>query len=150
MDIKIKRFEDLTTSELYEILRCRAEVFVVEQNCDYQDLDMLDMASTHLYIEAEGKIMAYLRVIDPGVKYSAASIGRVLTMKEFRGQGLTRLLMSEAIRIGKSLCDTIEIEAQAYLTEFYNSLGFRRTSDVFMLAGIPHVSMISGIRGMAA
>lgn len=142
MDIKIKRFEDLTTSELYEILRCRAEVFVVEQNCDYQDLDMLDMASTHLYIEADGKIMAYLRVIDPGVKYSAASIGRVLTMKEFRGQGLTRLLMSEAIRIGKSLCDTIEIEAQAYLTEFYNSLGFRRTSDVFMLAGIPHVSMV--------
>ena len=142
MDIKIKRFEDLTTSELYEILRCRAEVFVVEQNCDYQDLDMLDMASTHLYIEAEGKIMAYLRVIDPGVKYSAASIGRVLTMKEFRGQGLTRLLMSEAIRIGKSLCDTIEIEAQGYLTEFYNSLGFRRTSDVFMLDGIPHVNMM--------
>ena len=142
MDIKIKRFEDLTTSELYEILRCRAEVFVVEQNCDYQDLDMLDMASTHLYIEADGKIMAYLRVIDPGVKYSVASIGRVLTMKEFRGQGLTRLLMSEAIRIGKSLCDTIEIEAQAYLTEFYNSLGFRRTSDVFILAGIPHVSMV--------
>ncbi|MDE7457462.1 MAG: GNAT family N-acetyltransferase [Muribaculaceae bacterium] len=142
MDIKIKRFEDLTTSELYEILRCRAEVFLVEQNCDYQDLDMLDMASTHLYIEADGKIMAYLRVIDPGVKHSAASIGRVLTMKEFRGQGLTRLLMSEAIRIGKSLCDTIEIEAQAYLTEFYNSLGFRRTSDVFMLAGIPHVSMM--------
>lgn len=142
MDIKIKRFEDLTTSELYEILRCRAEVFVVEQNCDYQDLDMLDMASTHLYIEADGKIMAYLRVIDPGVKYSATSIGRVLTMKEFRGQGLTRLLMSEAIRIVKSLCDTIEIEAQAYLTEFYNSLGFRRTSDVFILAGIPHVSMV--------
>ena len=142
MDIKIKRFEDLTTSELYEILRCRAEVFVVEQNCDYQDLDMLDMASTHLYIEADGKIMAYLRVIDPGVKYSAASIGRVLTMKEFRGQGLIRLLMSEAIRIGKSLCDTIEIEAQAYLTEFYNSLGFRRTSDIFMLDGIPHVSMM--------
>ena len=142
MDIKIKRFEDLTTSELYEILRCRAEVFVVEQNCDYQDLDMLDMASTHLYIEAEGKIMAYLRGIDPGVKYLAASIGRVLTMKEFRGQGLTRLLMSEAIRIGKSLCDTIEIEAQAYLTEFYNSLGFRRTSDVFMLDGIPHVNMM--------
>ena len=142
MDIKIKRFEDLTTSELYEILRCRAEVFVVEQNCDYQDLDMLDMVSTHLYIEADGKIMAYLRVIDPGVKYSAASIGRVLTMKEFRGQGLIRLLMSEAIRIGKSLCDTIEIEAQAYLTEFYNSLGFRRTSDIFMLDGIPHVSMM--------
>ena len=142
MDIKIKRFEDLTTSELYEILRCRAEVFVVEQNCDYQDLDMLDMASTHLYIETDGKIRTYLRVIDPGVKYSAASIGRVLTMKEFRGRGLARLLMSEAIRIGKSLCDTIEIEAQAYLTEFYNSLGFRRTSDAFMLDGIPHVSMM--------
>ena len=99
MEINIKRFEELSTTELYEILRCRAEVFVVEQNCPYQDLDMADMHSTHVYIEDNGRIKSYLRVIDPGIKYpSAASIGRVLTMREYRGAGLTHLLMDEAIK----------------------------------------------------
>lgn len=142
MEIKIKRFEELTTSELYEILRCRAEVFVVEQNCVYQDLDEEDKSSTHLYIEEGGRIKAYLRVIDPGIKYPAASIGRVLTMKGHRGHGLARPLMIEAIKVANLLSDNIEIEAQAYLREFYKSLGFKESSDEFMLDGIPHVSMI--------
>ena len=132
----------MTTAELYEILRCRAEVFVVEQNCVYQDPDEEDFSSTHLFIEEEGRIKAYLRVIVPGMKYSAASIGRVLTMKPYRGQGLARHLMIEAIRVAKLLSDTIEIEAQAYLRHFYKSLGFKESSAEFMLDGIPHISMI--------
>ncbi len=88
MEINIKRFEELSTTELYEILRCRAEVFVVEQNCPYQDLDMADMHSTHVYIEDNGRIKSYLRVIDPGIKYpSAASIGRVLTHERIQRRG---------------------------------------------------------------
>ncbi len=142
MEIKTKRFNELTTEELYEILRCRSEVFVVEQSCVYQDLDEEDLYSTHLFIEEGGRIKTYLRVIDPGVKYTAASIGRVLTMKPFRGQGLTHLLMIEAIQVAKSLSDTIEIEAQAYLRNFYKSLGFKESSDEFILDGIPHISMI--------
>ena len=140
--IRVKRFDELTTGELYEILRCRSEVFVVEQNCVYQDLDEEDSASTHLFIEEEGRIKAYLRVIDPGVKYVSASIGRVLTMKPYRGQGLARPLMIEAIRVAKSLSDTIEIEAQAYLRQFYKSLGFKESSAEFTLDGIPHISMM--------
>lgn len=145
MEINIKRFEELSTTELYEILRCRAEVFVVEQNCPYQDLDMADMHSTHVYIEDNGRIKSYLRVIDPGIKYpSAASIGRVLTMREHRGAGLTRLLMGEAIKIARSLSPKIEIEAQSYLCDFYKSLGFVEASGEFMLDGIPHLSMTMG------
>ena len=142
MEIKARRFDELTASDLYEILRCRAEVFVVEQNCVYQDLDGEDMSSTHLYIEDGGRIKAYLRIIDPGIKYPSASIGRVLVMKPFRGKGLARPLMIEAIRIAKYYSDTIEIEAQAYLRSFYKSLGFVETSEEFMLDGIPHISMV--------
>ena len=141
MKIQIKRFEELTTAELYEILRCRAEVFIVEQNCVYQDLDNEDSRSTHVYIENNGKILAYLRVIDPGVKYPAASIGRVLTMKEARGKGLARPLMEEAIKLAKEKSPVVEIEAQAYLREFYKSLGFTATSEEFMLEGRLHLSM---------
>ena len=141
MEIRIKRFEELTTAELYEILRCRAEVFIVEQNCVYQDIDHEDSSSTHVYIENNGQILAYLRVIDPGVKYPAASIGRVLTMKEARGKGLSRLLMEEAIKLAKEKSPVIEIEAQAYLRVFYMSLGFIATSEEFMLEGRLHLSM---------
>ncbi|MDE6266832.1 MAG: GNAT family N-acetyltransferase [Muribaculaceae bacterium] len=143
MKITEKRFEELTTDELYEILRCRAEVFVMGQNCIYQDMDGIDKHSTHLYIEENGRIKSYLRIIDPGIKFPPASIGRVLTLKEYRGNGLARRLMSEAIRIAHRKAPVIEIEAQAYLLEFYRSLGFRQTSDVFMLENIPHVTMVS-------
>lgn len=142
MDIKTKRFGELTTLELYEILRNRAEVFVVEQGIVYQDMDELDLSSTHIFMEDGGRIMAYLRLIDPGIKYAAASIGRVLTMKQYRGRGLSRLLMTEAIRLGKSMSDAIEIEAQAYLRDFYKSFGFKETSGEFILEGIPHISMV--------
>ena len=141
MEIRTKRFEELTTPELYEILRCRSEVFVVEQNSVYQDLDNEDKNATHVYVENSGKILAYLRVIDPRIKYPAASIGRVLTMKDARGKGLARLLMNEAIKIAKGIAPAIEIEAQAYLREFYTSLGFVETSGEFVLDGRLHISM---------
>ena len=107
--MKIKRFDELTARELYEILRCRSEVFVVGQECVYQDIDGLDFRSTHLYFEDNGKIAAYLRIIYPGVKFPATAIGRVLTIPAYRGRGLARKLMTEAIRIGKTMSDTIEI-----------------------------------------
>ena len=145
MKIKVKRFEELTTSELYEILRCRAEVFIVGQHCNYQDIDGADKASTHIYFEEDGSILAYLRVIDPGVKFPAASIGRVLTMNEFRSHGLARKLMLEGISVAQKLSDTIEIEAQSYLVDFYRSLGFRETSEEYLIDGLPHISMVLNI-----
>ena len=141
METKIKRFNELGLMELYEILRCRSEVFVVEQGFPYQDLDYADIDSTHIFMEEGGKILAYLRVIDPGVRGEAASIGRVLTMKEARGRGLARQMMKEAIRIAKAKSPVIEIHAQSYLKDFYQSLGFEPTSEEYILEGRPHVSM---------
>ncbi len=141
MEIKRKRFEELTTGELYEILRCRSEVFIMEQDCVYQDLDGIDQKSTHLYAEEDGKIVSYLRVIDAGVKYPAASIGRVITMKEGRGRGLATMLIGEALEIAREKWDVVEIEAQAYLREYYERFGFVEISDVYMYEGLPHISM---------
>lgn len=141
MKIRRKRFEELTTGELYEILRCRSEVFIMEQDCVYQDLDGIDQHSTHLYVEEDGRILSYLRVIDAGVKYAAASIGRVITMKDARGRGLSTMLLREAIEIAREGAKVVEIEAQAYLREFYKRFGFVEISDVYMYEGLPHISM---------
>ncbi|MCH5225526.1 MAG: GNAT family N-acetyltransferase [Muribaculaceae bacterium] len=143
MEIVVKRFEDLTLEELYGFLHCRQEVFVVEQNIIYQDLDYIDQHSTHMFIRHEGKIAAYLRIIDPGVKYKESSIGRVLTMPEFRHKGLSRKLMIQAIEEVKAKDQMpIKIEAQEYLRNFYESLGFKTLSAPFILEGISHIEML--------
>lgn len=139
----IKRFEELTLEELYGILHCRQEVFAIEQNIIYQDMDYLDQYSTHMFLKDEGKIAAYLRIIDPGVKYKETSIGRVLTMPEYRHKGLSRKLMQLAIlEVETKNQMPIKIEAQEYLLKFYESLGFKQISSPFILEGIPHVSML--------
>lgn len=162
MEMYVKRFSELTGDELYEILRDRSQVFVVEQGCAYQDLDGKDERSIHIFIKEDKKIekednkikkednqikeynriLAYLRVIIPEEARDTVSIGRVLTIKEARGHGLARKLMQKGIEVAKSLAPTIEIEAQAYLKEFYESLGFKACSDVFQYEGRPHISMV--------
>lgn len=144
MEMTIKRFDELTTAELYELLRCRAEVFVVEQDCVYQDLDECDQQSTHLFFAEDGRICSYIRVIDPGVKYPAASIGRVITLPAFRRQGLSSQLIRKGIELAQQLAPVIEIEAQSYLREFYASFGFRAVSGEFLLDGLPHIRMRLG------
>lgn len=144
----VKRFSELTVDELYEILRDRSQVFVVEQGCAYQDLDGKDERSIHIFIREENqikednRILAYLRVIIPEEGRDTVSIGRVLTIKEARRHGLARKLMQKGIEVAESLAPTIEIEAQAYLKEFYESLGFIACSDVFQYEGRPHISMV--------
>lgn len=143
MEIAAKRFNDLTLDELYDIIQARIEVFVMEQNILYQDLDGIDHQSTHLFIKEGENLAAYLRIIDAGVKYPEVSIGRVLTMMPYRRKGLSRILMQEAIRlIRETYSGNIKIEAQAYLEDFYKSIGFESVSRPFILEGIPHVSMI--------
>lgn len=141
MQMTIKRFEELTTTELYELLRSRAEVFVVEQDCVYQDLDGADRHATHLFFEDAGRICSYIRVIDPGVKYAAASIGRVITLPDYRRRGLSTQLIRKGIELALALSPVIEIEAQSYLREFYGSFGFRVVSEEFLLDGLPHFQM---------
>ena len=143
---KIKRFEELATTELYEILRVRAEVFVVEQTCIYQDLDEKDKRAYHLYCEENGKVKAYLRILDKGVSYSEISIGRVLTTENNRRKGLAREMMEKAIDfIKKDLGENcIRISGQLYLQAFYESLGFQTVSEVYLEDDIPHVEMLYG------
>lgn len=143
MDIISKRFEELTLNELYTILQARAEVFVMEQNIVYLDMDEVDFSSTHMFIKENGKLCSYLRIIDPGIKYPETSIGRVLTLAPYRRRGFGRLLMEEAMAEARKYGRPIRIEAQAYLKEFYLSLGFKPVSDVFILEGIPHIEMLT-------
>ena len=146
MEWKLKRFEELTTTELYEILRVRAEVFVVEQTCIYQDLDEKDKRAYHLYCEENGKVKAYLRILDKGVSYSEISIGRVLTTENNRRKGLAREMMEKAIDyICKDLGENqIRISGQLYLQAFYESLGFQTMSEMYLEDDIPHVEMLYG------
>lgn len=141
MKIKSKHFEDLTTNELYEILKARAAVFVVEQNCVYQDLDDIDKKSLHIWIETkENKIAAYLRLFEKRDEKDCAQIGRVLTIE--RGTGLGKIVMEEAIKEAKGFsASQIYLEAQAYAIPFYEKARFEVVSEEFLEDGIPHVQM---------
>jgi len=136
-----KSFSQLTIDELYELLRVRSEVFVVEQNCVYQDLDGDDQPSIHLWLTVEGKVVALARVCPAGTHMKEVSIGRVITTE--RGKGFGRQIMLHAIdaAIEHFNAERIDIEAQEYAKGFYESVGFKQSSDPFMLDGIPHVKM---------
>lgn len=144
MNWHVKEFNQLTTKELYEILKVRAEVFVVEQQCIFQDLDSKDEVSYHLFIEDNSEIVAYLRILPPNISYSEAAIGRVLTKAEHRKKGISRKLVQNAINfVTDSLGEqTIRISAQAYLLKFYNDLGFESVSEVYLEDGIEHIEML--------
>ena len=137
-------FDDLTAGELYRILKARADVFVIEQQCIYPDADDKDYDAQHLILWDSGQLAAYCRLLPPGISYpNYASIGRVLTTLPFRKQGLGRLLMHEAIKQCIALYDTdIKISAQSYLEHFYQSLGFETISEPYLEVDIPHVAML--------
>ncbi|WP_033370736.1 GNAT family N-acetyltransferase [Hymenobacter norwichensis] len=139
-----KPFEALTLTELYALLQLRAEVFVVEQSCAFQDLDGQDQAATHLlgYTEA-GELAAYTRLFEAGISYPEASIGRVVTSPKFRRYGLGRALMEQSIKAIETLFgpQPIQIGAQHYLKEFYESFGFRQHDEGYLEDGIPHIHM---------
>lgn len=142
MEIVIKRFEELTTEELYEILKVRAEVFVVEQNCVYQDLDEKDKSAYHICRWETGGIKAYLRVLDPGTSCEEAAIGRVLTTERGKGYGNHILQAGIDVVRDKIQTDGIRIEAQVYARGFYEKFGFQKVSEEFLEDGIPHIQML--------
>ena len=139
-----KHFSELNTAELYEILWLRSKVFVVEQNCVYLDNDFKDQESWHLCGWIENRLVAYVRILPPGLSYAEASIGRVLTHPDFRKQGFGIELMKVAINktITQFNVNTIKISAQCYLLNFYNSLGFKTCSEEYLEDDIPHVEML--------
>ena len=142
MKLIAKYFEELTTTELYEILKARSEIFVVEQNCVYQDLDGTDYRSLHVFGEEDGKILAYLRAFEKENEVGTVQMGRVLSVQHGVGHGGE--ILKEGIRIirEKMNPERIYIEAQCYAIGFYEKVGFQVCSEEFLEDGIPHVEMI--------
>lgn len=140
----LKKFDELTVHELYHLLRLRSEVFVVEQNCVFLDMDDKDQGSFHLLGTKEEQLFAYTRLVPPGHIYPQASIGRVVTAPAARGTGSGRELMQQSIKKCNELFGTgdIKIGAQYYLKSFYESFGFEQVSDIYLEDGIEHIYMI--------
>jgi ElaA protein len=144
LDWQLLGFDDLKPQQLYAILQLRSEIFVVEQQCIYQDMDGTDAQAWHLVGTQNGRLLAYARLFAPRVKYEEASIGRVITREALRGTGAGHALMREAIACLAKLYgpQPIRISAQAHLQDFYAQHGFKVQGDVYDEDGIPHVQML--------
>ena len=142
MELVIKKFNELTIEELHEILKVRVAVFVVEQNCPYQEVDDKDKYSYHVYLRDENGIQAYLRVIEKNNDSDEVAIGRVIAIK--RRCGLGTKILEEGIKVAKNYmkANKIVLEAQTYARELYEKLGFKQTSEEFLEDGIPHIKMM--------
>ena len=144
----LKTFNELTLNELYQALRLRSEVFVIEQKCIYLDVDNKDPKCHHLFLFEGDDLAAYTRLVPAGVSFAEISIGRVVVSAAFRGQGLARKLMDESIvqayRVfGKQ---PIRIGAQYYLKDFYTSLGFEQQTDIYLEDDIGHIEMLLPVK----
>lgn len=144
LSYKWNRLEAYSALELYEVIKARESVFVVEQKCAYQEADGLDPHSWHLSVMLDGELAAYARVVDPGLKYQEPSIGRVITLAKFRNLKIGRALVAEAVRCTEKCfpAEGIRIGAQARLEQFYASFGFQTAGDIYDEDGIPHIDMV--------
>lgn len=141
MKLVVKRFRELSTEELFAIMKLRVSVFVVEQKCPYQEVDDADLAAYHVWLEDEAGIQAYARVLPKGVPLAEVSIGRVIAVK--RRCGLGSQIVAAAVRVAgeKFSPERIILEAQVYARSLYEKIGFRPSSEVFLEDGIPHIQM---------
>lgn len=140
----IKTFDEITASEFYKIIQARVDVFIMEQNCHYRDLDDYDQKALHLWAEnLNGEVLAYCRLFDKGIKYPETSIGRVLTTQKARGKNLGKLLIRNALEVIQNVYGTAEvrISAQDYLLKFYSDFGFKDTHKKYLEDDIPHTEM---------
>ena len=144
MNWNFKTFNELSKDELYSLLRLRAEVFVVEQDCPYQDVDNKDQKALHVFAVENEEVIAYTRVFKPGDYFQEASIGRVVTKPSYRGTGLGQKLMQKTINFIEKgpILKPIRISAQTYLIKFYEGYGFKKIGVKYEEDGIPHISML--------
>lgn len=142
-----KYFNALTPDELYEIVKLRNEVFVVEQNCIFQDADDKDQKCFHLMGWVNNHLAAYCRLVPAGISYKNVSIGRIVTSHAYRSRGAGKALMNAAIKQCNLLFgeQTLKIGAQLYLKNFYESFGFKQTTDTYDEDGIPHIEMVRSV-----
>ena len=144
MKFELKKFSDLTIDNLYNLIKIRQSIFIVEQNCPYNDLDNKDQSSLHLLGYKKNELVSYARIFPPGILSPEAVIGRILVIKKHRSQGLGFSLINKSLEIIKSDFGnvSIKIEAQIYLYDFYQKFGFKSTGKEYLEDGIPHISMI--------
>lgn len=144
MEIKIHTFEELKLQELYDILQLRSEIFVVEQDCVYQDIDGKDQKALHVLGFEAKKLVAYARIFPPGIYFSEASIGRVIVKDGFRKKQYGHKILKASIKAIKERFETstIKLSAQTYLTNFYESHGFTQIGEGYLEDGIPHTAMV--------
>lgn len=144
LHIYIKKFSELTTAELYGILQLRSEVFVVEQDCVYQDIDYKDQKAMHIIGLKNDKIIAYTRIFKSGDYFEEASIGRVVVAQNERKFGYGHVIMEHSIEAIEACFNetTIKISAQQYLKSFYESHQFQQISETYLEDNIPHIAMI--------
>lgn len=143
--MQTKKFDELSTIELYDILQLREEVFVLEQNCLYKDIDNKDKESFHVMCYKQNRLIAYARLLPKGLSYNTyCSIGRVVSNKLYRNTGIGILLMKEVMKQMKNLFpdDTIKISAQYYLIKFYEKFGFKTIGESYLEDDIPHIAML--------
>ena len=142
MELTITHFDELSAQELFEIYRSRVAVFVVEQNCPYQEVDEADRHAYHITLRENDELVAYLRVVEQNVLREEVTIGRVLSLK--RRKGYASRLLAEGIRVAEEClnADKIVIEAQVYAMPLYEKAGFVPVSEEFLEDGIPHVRML--------
>ena len=147
MELKweVKEFKDLTTLDLYKILALRCEVFVVEQNCPYQDCDNKDLKSMHLLgFNNDNELLAYMRILPQNISYPEISMGRIVTSPKVRSTGLGKELMLQGLQFTHQLFSNqpIRISAQSHLEKFYNEFGFISTGKHYLEDNIPHTEML--------
>ena len=136
-------FDSISNEELYDVLSLRQRVFIIEQDCFYEDLDYSDQDANHLLLYEDKKLIGYSRVFSPGVKYDAASIGRIVTDLDYRGMGYGKSITQESIQFLKNNFpeSDISISAQYRLVDFYENLGFEREGSVYLEDDIEHIKM---------
>lgn len=139
----IKTFEQLNKAELYEIIQLRIAVFIIEQDCPYQDLDGMDDQGLHMWIEEAGEIVSYLRINPAGTRFTEPSLGRIVTQMTYRNKGLGEILINKAIEeVCKDKPTAIRISAQSYLENYYEKFGFIKCSEEYLEDNIPHIEML--------
>jgi len=142
--IYYRNLSEYNPAHLYEVIKLRQDIFIIEQECIYDDIDGLDYESAHLLLFSEDyTLVGYLRIVPPGVKFDQLSIGRIAVKKSYRGKGLGKNLIKKGLEIAKKRGETsVRIEAQAYLEKFYTGMGFKKISNIYSVDGIPHIQMI--------
>ena len=146
MTLEVKPWNELSRKEINDIFSLRSEVFIVEQNCPYPDLDDKDQEAHHMWIEDTGEIVCYLRINPAGSRFAEPSLGRIVTKRSHRKQGLAEVLINKAINL---VCEkesrAIRISAQCYLEKYYEKFGFLKASEEYLEDDIPHIEMLRDV-----